>query len=68
MSRGSLMARGVINPHSVGTSMPWAIRKTCGSGLACEASDAVSGTGFAGVRGQARSHSFRHRSATPHVT
>ncbi len=28
----------------------------CGSGLAREAGNAMDGTGFAGVRGQARSH------------
>ncbi|RRV24103.1 hypothetical protein EGJ22_02085 [Pseudomonas sp. p99-361] len=31
-------------------------RFTCGSGHAREAGDAVYGTGFAGVRGHARSH------------
>ncbi|MNC27406.1 hypothetical protein D3C75_755770 [compost metagenome] len=31
-------------------------RSTCGSGRAREAGDAVDGTGFAGVRGHARSH------------
>ncbi|AGA73813.1 hypothetical protein CXG50_23540 [Pseudomonas plecoglossicida] len=41
-------------------------RSTCGSGRAREADDAVDGTGFAGVRGLARSHKYRViSSATP---
>ncbi|GLO50060.1 hypothetical protein PPUN110474_14600 [Pseudomonas putida] len=41
-------------------------RSTCGSGRAREAGDAVDGTGFAGVRGHARSHRYRViSSATP---
>jgi len=34
-------------------------RETCGSGRAREASYAMDGTGFAGVRGHARSHKGR---------
>ncbi len=40
-----------------GLARLWQYAMPCGSGRAREASDAVSGTGFAGVRGQARSHS-----------
>ncbi|MDZ5108919.1 hypothetical protein [Pseudomonas putida] len=36
-------------------------RDFCGSGRARETGDAVDGTGFAGVRGHARSHSDRMR-------
>ncbi len=36
-------------------------RDFCGSGRARETGDAVDGTGFAGVRGHARSHSDRIR-------
>ncbi len=43
-------------PAPTGLCKPQLQRRTCGSGLAREADDAVDGTGFAGVRGQARSY------------
>jgi len=37
---------------------PESLRRTCGSGQAREAGDAVDGTGYAGVRGRGRSHRY----------
>ncbi|NTY95507.1 hypothetical protein FCH83_27170 [Pseudomonas putida] len=41
------------------------LRRTCGSGHAREAGNAVDGTGCARVRGRARSHSDRASLKTP---
>ncbi len=45
-------------PAPTGSASTRSPRSICGSGRAREADDAVDGTGFAGVRGHARSHSF----------
>jgi len=45
-------------PASTGTAYSLSWRVPCGSGHAREASDAVDGTGCAGVRGRARSHRY----------
>ena len=42
-----------------GTALTQSLRNPCGSGHARETGDAVDGTGFAGVRGRARSHRDR---------
>ena len=53
-------------PAPTGSAPTQSQRSTCGSGPAREADDAVDGTGFAGVRGLARSHKYRViSSATP---
>jgi len=44
-------------PAPTGTTQAAGSHCTCGSGHAREESSAVDGTGFAGVRGHARSHS-----------
>ena len=41
-----------------GTARARSLRRTCGSGHAREAGDAVDGTGCAGVRGHGRSHRY----------
>ncbi len=43
-------------PTGMAHSFGW--RGSCGSGHAREAGDAVDGTGYAGVRGRARSHRY----------
>ncbi|SPO61827.1 exported protein of unknown function, partial [Pseudomonas inefficax] len=43
-------------PTGMAHSFSW--RGSCGSGHAREAGDAVDGTGYAGVRGRARSHGY----------
>ncbi|PJI71232.1 hypothetical protein CSW00_24845 [Pseudomonas asiatica] len=53
-------------PAPTGSAPTRSQRSTCGSGRAREAGNAVDGTGFAGVRGHARSHKYRViSSATP---
>ncbi|SPO60890.1 exported protein of unknown function [Pseudomonas inefficax] len=56
-------------PAPTGTALAFSSHFTCGSGHAREADNAVDGTGFARVRGQARSHRFAltsnvHRAAS----
>ncbi len=43
------------------------LRSTCGSGFTREANTAVDGTGFAGVRGQARPPQVLHRPGSSHT-
>jgi len=46
-------------PAPTGSASTRSPRRPCGSGRARETDDAVDGTGFAGVRGHARSHRYR---------